>query len=183
MPPNQQNALAQTSSRLKSLGRCLGICGAVIMMTAGVIFYFLRAPQTVLILGGFGLLFAVIGFGLRIAFHEAKRSLDLASFQDLRDGELLNLARELRRPLFPWLAIVVGVGLTGAPVIVAAGSGKLWSLIGLIFPIALLVTVASASFTRKYDAVKKALMSRLSVSERHQLFSGMNGEGPESESH
>ena len=182
MPPNQQNALAPISSTLKSLGRCLGIMGAVIMMAAGVISYFLWAPQIVLILCGFGLLFAVIGFGLTIAFRAANQSLDLASF-DVRDGQLLNVARELRRPLFPWLARVVGVGLIGAPVIVAARFGKLWSLVGLIFPIALVVTVASASFIRKYDTVKKALISRLSESERRQLLFGMNSKEPESGSH
>jgi len=156
--------------------------GAVIMMAAGVISYFLRVPQIVLILCGFGLLFAVIGFGLTIAFREANQSVNLASF-DVRDGELLDVARELRRPLFPWLAIVVGVGLITAPVIVAASSGKLWSLVGLIFPIALVVALVSASFIRKYDVVKKALVSRLSESERRQLFSGMNSKKPESESH
>lgn len=108
-----------------------------------------------------------IGFGVEIALGRVpSKCLNRETGEQGTAAHIAKLAQELQRPFLPRIVIFVAVCTTMAAVMTASLVHTLWPLLGLLFPVGLVATVAITTLANKYAAAKRAFVSCLSAEDR-----------------
>lgn len=154
---------------MKTIAKSLKL-GGIGIAALGLGAYLMHGPVLLVpALAGSGFLLMVIGFGLGIPSIEREaKQFESAPIAEPSEVEfrLLKLAEELRRPLCQRLEIFVIICLTVTPLTVAWTFRAFWPLVGLVFPIVLVIAVVLAASVQKYEVIKRAFISQLRATDR-----------------